>query len=43
MINQWYGPDLMRYKGIVEFEGDPVRWVFQGVHRQQTLTAGSPW
>jgi G3E family GTPase len=43
MINQWYGPDLLRYKGILEFEGDPVRWVFQGVHRQQTLTAGSPW
>ena len=43
MINQWYGPDLLRYKGILEFEGDPARWVFQGVHRQQTLTAGSPW
>ncbi len=43
MVNQWYGPDLLRYKGILEFEGDAARWVFQGVHRQQTLTAGTPW
>jgi G3E family GTPase len=43
MVNEWYGPDLLRYKGILEFEADPVRWIFQGVHRQQTLSAGSPW
>jgi G3E family GTPase len=40
MINEWYGPDLLRYKGILAFEGDPARWILQGVHRQQTLTAG---
>lgn len=43
MINEWYGPDLLRYKGILEFEGDPVRWILQGVHRQQALTAGPAW
>lgn len=43
MISEWYGPDLLRYKGILEFEGDPARWILQGVHRQQTLTAGNPW
>jgi G3E family GTPase len=43
MVSEWYGPDLLRYKGILEFEGDRARWILQGVHRQQTLTAGSPW
>jgi len=43
MVSQWYGPDLLRYKGILAFENDPARWVFQGVHRQQTLTPAGPW
>ena len=43
MVSEWYGPDLLRYKGILEFGGDPKRWILQGVHRQQTLTAGTPW
>ena len=43
MISQWYGPDLLRHKGILEFDGDPTRWILQGVHRQQTLSAGPPW
>jgi G3E family GTPase len=43
MISEWYGPDLLRYKGILEFEGDPARWILQGVHRQQALTAGPTW
>ncbi len=43
MISQWYGPDLLRYKGVLEFEDDPARWVFQGVHRQQTLTRDRLW
>jgi G3E family GTPase len=42
-ISQWYGADLLRYKGILGFDADPLRWVFQGVHRQQTLAAGRPW
>lgn len=40
---EWYGPDLLRYKGVLAFEGDPRRWILQGVHRQHTLALGEPW
>ncbi len=40
---EWYGPELLRYKGVVAFEGDPRRWILQGVHRQKTLALGEPW
>lgn len=40
---EWYGADLLRYKGIVAFENDPRRWIFQGVHRQQSLALGDAW
>jgi G3E family GTPase len=43
MVNEWYGPDLLRCKGVLAFDGDPRRWIFQGVHRQQTLALGAPW
>src|SRR5439155_15523707 len=29
---QVYGPDLLRYKGILWMKGNPRRVVFQGVH-----------
>ena len=31
-ITQAFGPDLLRYKGILAFRGDPERYVVQGVH-----------
>jgi len=43
MILEWYGADLLRYKGVLGFAGDPRRWIFQGVHRQRTLALGEPW
>lgn len=42
-MQEWYGPDLLRYKGIVGFEGDADRWIFQGVHRKHTLSRGQAW
>ena len=35
--------DLMRYKGIVAFEGLDHRVVFQGVHMVMTSDIGRPW
>ena len=43
MMLEWYGADLLRYKGILAFADDPRRWIFQGVHRQRTLSLGEPW
>ncbi|MBL8534468.1 MAG: GTP-binding protein [Betaproteobacteria bacterium] len=40
---EWYGADLLRYKGILSLEDDPRRWIFQGVHRQRSLVPGEPW
>jgi G3E family GTPase len=38
-----HGPDLMRYKGILYFEGRDQRVVFQGVHMMMGSDAGRPW
>lgn len=43
MMLEWYGADLLRYKGILAFAEDPRRWIFQGVHRQRTLSLGELW
>jgi len=40
---EWYGADLLRHKGILALEGEPCRWIFQGVHRQRALTPGDAW
>ncbi|MFO1319950.1 MAG: GTP-binding protein [Burkholderiales bacterium] len=40
---EWYGPDLLRYKGVLAFEDDPRRWILQGVHRQYSLAPGDAW
>ena len=40
---EWYGADLLRYKGVVAFEGEARRWIFQGVHRQRSLVPSTPW
>lgn len=38
-----YADDLMRYKGIVNFEGYDIRYVFQGVHDVAGCSEGKPW
>ena len=37
------GDDIFRLKGIVAIEGDPRRWVLQGVHRLTELKPVDPW
>jgi G3E family GTPase len=38
-----YGPQLMRYKGILNIEGDDRRIVFQGVHMLMGADHSAPW
>ena len=38
-----YGTQLMRYKGILNIEGDDRRIVFQGVHMLMGADHGAPW
>jgi len=40
---QVYGPDLLRYKGILWMKGNPRRVVFQGVHMMMGGDVGKPW
>ncbi len=40
---QVYGPQLMRYKGILNIADQPRRVVFQGVHMLMGTDLGSPW
>ena len=40
---QAHARDLMRYKGIVAFEGMNHRVVFQGVHMMMSSDIGRPW
>jgi len=40
---QVYGPDLLRYKGILWMKGNPRRVVFQGVHMIMGGDMGKPW
>ncbi|MCP9626085.1 GTP-binding protein [Rhodopseudomonas palustris] len=37
------GRDLMRYKGIVAFEGLDCRVIFQGIHMLMNSDLGPPW
>ena len=37
------GRDLMRYKGIVAFDGLDYRVIFQGVHMLMNSDLGAPW
>ena len=38
-----YGPDLLRYKGVLWMKGNPRRVVFQGVHMMMGGDLGKPW
>jgi G3E family GTPase len=40
---QVYGPDLLRYKGVLWLKGNPRRVVFQGVHMMMGGDLGRPW
>jgi len=40
---QVYGPDLLRYKGVLWMKGNPNRVVFQGVHMMMGGDLGKPW
>lgn len=40
---QVYGPDLLRYKGVLWMKGNPNRVVFQGVHMMMGGDTGKPW
>jgi G3E family GTPase len=40
---QVYGPDLLRYKGVLWMKGNPRRVVFQGVHMLMGGDMGKPW
>ena len=43
LMVQNYGPDLMRYKGVLNVQGEPRRMIFQGVHMLMGGTPGKPW
>ena len=43
MLVQTQGKDLLRIKGIIEFEGEPRRFVFHGVHMTLDGRPGKPW
>ena len=38
-----YGPDLLRYKGVLAVAGVPVRVIVQGVHELLGSCSGAPW
>lgn len=40
---QVYGPQLMRYKGVLQIQGVDQRIVFQGVHMLMGSDLGAPW
>jgi G3E family GTPase len=40
---QVYGPDLLRYKGVLWMKGNARRVVFQGVHMMMGGDIGKPW
>jgi G3E family GTPase len=40
---QNYGPEMMRYKGVLCIEGEARRMIFQGVHMMMGGSPGKPW
>jgi G3E family GTPase len=43
LMVQNYGEDLLRYKGVLNVQGEPRRMIFQGVHMLMGGTPGKPW
>ena len=42
-VTQSFGPQLLRYKGILAFKGEPRRFVLQGVHMIVDGDLQRPW
>ena len=42
-IVQVYGPDMLRYKGVLNMKGTDRKVVFQGVHKLMGGDLGKPW
>jgi G3E family GTPase len=42
-LTQVYGPDLLRYKGVLFVRGSGRRLVLQGVHMLMGIEPGRPW
>lgn len=42
-LTQVYGPDLLRYKGVLYMNGSNRRTIFQGVHMLMGADVGRPW
>jgi G3E family GTPase len=43
LLVQTYGVDMLRYKGVLNVEGQDQRMIFQGVHMLMGGTPGKPW
>ncbi len=43
LMVQNYGEDLLRYKGVLNIQGEPRRMIFQGVHMLRGGSPGKPW
>lgn len=43
LLVQTYGVDMLRYKGVLNVEGQNQRMIFQGVHMLMGGTPGKPW
>jgi G3E family GTPase len=43
LMAQNYEQELMRYKGVLNIQGEPRRMVFQGVHGMMGGSPGRPW
>ncbi len=43
LLIQTYGVDMLRYKGVLNIDGEPRRMIFQGVHMLMGGTPGKPW
>jgi len=42
-LTQVYGPDMLRYKGVLFMNGSPRRMILQGVHMLMGADVGRPW
>jgi G3E family GTPase len=43
LLIQTYGVDMLRYKGVLNVQGQEQRMIFQGVHMLMGGTPGKPW
>jgi G3E family GTPase len=43
LLIQTYGNDMLRYKGVLNIEGQKNRMIFQGVHMTMGGSPGKPW